>query len=235
MRSLLELVPGRSAGFTFLASAALFAALPAARAGVITTPSGFNVETQAGPGLFAILPDGRALYSTGFFGADQLSLRQPDGTLTLFATGFGSVAGIAQSPLTGDIVVGDSFFAPALRVLRDLNLDGDALDAGEDTPLAVTLPVLANGLPPQPFDLSFRPGTDELYLSGSATNGGGVVSGAVVRIAGGSAAVFVDGLGYAGGMAWAGGTLYTADLTPVIFVGRVLALTDGNADNDALD
>src|SRR5262245_5505644 len=184
MRSLLELVPGRSAGFTFLASAALFAALPAARAGVITTPSGFNVETQAGPGLFAILPDGRALYSTGFFGADQLSLRQPDGTLTLFATGFGSLAGLAQSPVTGDIVVGDSFFAPALRVLRDLNHDGDTLDAGEDTPHPAVLPVLSNGAAPLPFDLQFKPGTDELYLSGSTPFGINPTLGVVLRIAG---------------------------------------------------
>jgi hypothetical protein len=236
MRSLLELVSGRRAAGSSLLLAALSAAalLPtAARAEGITLPAGFNVETQSGPGLFAVLPDGKALYSTGFFGADELSLRQPDGSLTLFATGFGSLAGLAQSPVTGDIVVGDSFFAPPLRVLHDLNGDGDALDAGEDVPHPAVLPTLPNRAAPLPFDLQFKPGTDELFMSGSTPFGINPTLGVVLRIAGGSAGVFAEGLTFAAGMAWSGGTLYVADTN--LGVGHVAALTDGNADGDALD
>jgi hypothetical protein len=235
MRSLLAPSGRAAAGLSVLPAALAAAALlPAgARAEGITLPAGFNVETQSGPGLYAVLPDGKALYSTGFFGADELSLRQPDGSLTLFATGFGSLAGIAQSPVTGDIVVGDSFLLPALRVLRDLNDDGDALDAGEDTAHPAVLPVLPNRASPLPFDLQFKPGTDELYMSGSTPFGINPTLGVVLRITGASASVFAEGLTFAAGMTWSGGTLYVADTS--LGVGHVAALTDGNADGDALD
>jgi len=217
-----------------------FAALalaPAARASDVVVPAGFNVESSpASAGILAeILPDGTVLVGTGVFGNDQLSVRHADGTLTLFATGFGSLAGIAQSPVTGQIVVGDSLSAPALHMLADLNHDGDALDAGENVPHPVSLPVLSNGAAPLPFTLAYRPGTDELYVTGSTPFGILPTLGVVVRIAGGSATVYADGLGFAAGMVWSGATLHVADVSAGTFVGRVLALTDGNADGDALD
>ena len=75
-----------------------------AQAGGFVVPAGFNFESvpAAGPAVTQLL-DGRILVSTGFFGADELSVLQPDGTAVLFATGFGSLAGVAQSPVTGDI------------------------------------------------------------------------------------------------------------------------------------
>ncbi len=210
---------------------------PAASASDITLPAGFNVETSpaSSGSVAAVLPDGTLLVGTGFFGADELSVRHADGTQTLFATGFGSIAGIAQSPVTGDIIVGDSFFLPVLRVLHDLNHDGDALDAGENVPSPVALPVLSNGAAPLPFALTFRPGTDELFITGSTPFGVSPTLGVVLRVSGGIATVFADGLGYASGQVWAGDTLYVADLKAVSFVGRVLSLKDGNADGDALD
>jgi len=223
-----------SAGLALSAGLVLLA--PAARASDITAPAGFNVESSpASDGnVAAVLPDGTVLVGTGSFGADQLSVRHPDGSLTLFATGFGSVAGIAQSPVSCAIVVGDSFPVGALRVLHDLNNDGDALDAGENVPHPVALPVLSNMAAPLPFALTFRPGTDELYVTGSTPFGVSPTLGVVVRIASGSAGIFADGLGYASGQVWDGSTLYVADLG-LNFVGRVLALTDDNADGDALD
>ncbi len=221
-----------------LSAALLAAALlsPGALAGGVTLPVGFNVETQPGPGVIAaVLADGRVLLHTGVFLADDLLLRRPDGSVTLFATGIGSLAGLALSPVTGDIVAGDSVFAPPLHVLRDLNADGDALDAGENVAHPATLPVLSNGQAPLPFDLAFRPGTDELYVSGSTPFGTFPVLGVVARVAGGAAAVWAEGLGFAAGMVWSGDVLHAADADSSTFVGRVLTLHDGNADGDALD
>ena len=205
---------------------------PVALAGDPPLPAGFNVETLAGGSFVAtVLADGTVLANTFAFGNDDLLLNHPDGIQTLFADGLGSLAGIAQSPVTGAIVVGDSHFLSAgLRVLQDLNDDGDALDAGENVAHPAVLPVMPDGLQPLPFDLSFRPGTDELYLSGSTP---GLALGAVVRIAGGVATVYADGLMFAGCMAWEGDTLMVADAS--VTSGRVLALTDGNDDGDALD
>jgi hypothetical protein len=213
------------------------ALVPAAHAGDITVPAGFNVESSpaSAGNLSAVLADGTVLVDTGSFGNDQLSVRHADGSLTLWATGFGSLAGLAQSPVTGDIVVGDSFSAPALHVLRDLNHDGDVLDAGENVPHPVALPVLSNGSAPLPFALSYRPGTDELFVTGSTPFSVQPTLGVVVRIAGGSASVYADGLGFAAGQVWVGGSLYVADVDSGTFVGRVVTLTDGNADGDALD
>ncbi len=202
-----------------------------------TVPSGFNLESavSAGP-VVAQLADGRVLVSTGVFGADALGVLQPDGTALPFATGFGSLAGVAQSPVTGDIVVGDSLLRPALSVLRDLNGDGDMLDGGEVVPYDVQPGVLPNGLAPLPFALSFEPGTDVLYMSGSTPfSGMAATLGVVSRFAGGTETVFADGLGFAGSMAWDDGVLHVADLDATTFVGRVLALADGNADGDATD
>lgn len=212
-------------------------AVPAtALASDFTVPTGFNFESAPAPGPVAgILDDGTIFLSTGSFGADELSVVHPDGSSTLFATGFGSLAGIARSPVTGDIVVGDSFFAPALRVLRDLNNDGDALDAGEDTAHPVQPGTLPNGLAPLPFALSFKPGTDELYMTGSTPFDPMAASqGAVLRIVGGSQTQFALGLGFAAGMAWDGDDLYVADLDSTTFVGRVLTLNDADNDGDAM-
>jgi hypothetical protein len=216
---------------------AVAAAAPVALASDVVVPAGFNVESSpaSAGNLAAVLPDGTVLVGTGSFGNDQLSVRQPDGSLTLFATGFGSLAGIAQSPVSGQIVVGDSFFAPALHVLADLNGDGDALDFGENVAHPVALPVLSNGQAPLPFTLAFRPGTDELFVSGSTPFGTQPTLGVVVRIAGGAATVHADGLGFAAGMVWDGATLHVADVDASTFAGRVVSLTDANADGDALD
>ncbi len=202
---------------------------PLAAAGDAVIPSGFNLETRpaAGP-LAGILEDGTVLLSTGFFGADELSVRHPDGSVTLFATGFGALAGIAQSPLTGEIVVGDSLYAPALAVLRDLNGDGDALDPGEHVAHAASLPPMPNGQPLLPFDIAFRPGTDECFVSGSTTFTVPPSLGAVARVVGSTSNVYAGGLGIASGLCFVGDTLYVADLNPATFAGRVHRFVDAN-------
>jgi hypothetical protein len=215
---------------------AILALLPAAAAGTVDTPAGFNVETHldAGP-LLLPLPDGGALLAIGSFGDEAIVRRLPNGTVIPFAAGFGSLAGAALSPVTGELVVGDSLDAVPLRVLVDLNGDLDCLDAGEDVPHAAVLPVLPNGAPPLPFDMVFRPGTDELYMAGSTHFSVFPTLGVVVRIAGGAASVHAEGFGYAGGLAWRGDALFAADVDTGTFAGRVLTLTDGNDDGDALD
>ena len=222
---------------TPILSAALLAALALpSPAGVVTTPDGFDVETvtPGGP-LVTQLADGRVLLSTGVFGADELSVSLPGGQTQLFARGFGSIAGVAESPLDGTIVVGDSFGATPLWRLTDLNADGDALDPGENVPHPAVLPVLANGAAPLPFALVFRPGTDELYMTGSTPFAVSPLLGVVVRIEGGAASVYAEGFGFAGGATFVGDALFVADLDAATFLGRVVALTDGNADGDALD
>ena len=214
----------------------LFVLAPAALAGTLVVPHGFNVETHADVGpLMLPLPDGGALLSTGSFGAAGISRRLPDGSVIPFATGFGSLAGAAISPVTGQLVVGDSFGPVALHVLTDTNGDLDCLDAGEDMPHPVALPVLPNGVAPLPFEMIFKPGTDELFVSGSTPFSVSPVLGVVVKIAGGTASVFAEGLGFAAGIQWSGDTLYVADVDALSFVGRVVRLTDGNADGDAVD
>jgi hypothetical protein len=209
---------------------------PAALCGGFDAPPGFNVETHPDAGGLAhVLPDGSQLLAAGSFGNQSLLRRLPDGTLLDFAGPFGSLAGLAQSPLTGELIVGESAGAAPLLVLRDLNGDLDCLDAGESTPHAVALPVLPNGAAPLPYDLAFRPGTDELYVIGATPFGVSPTLGVVVRIASGSATVFADGLGYSGGLAFHGDTLYAGDLDTGTFTGRVVALRDLDADGDALD
>lgn len=217
-------------------SAATLAALAfPSPAGVVTTADGFDVETvfPGGP-LVTQLADGRVLLGTGVFGDDALSVSLPGGLTQLFAEGFGSIAGVAQSPLDGTIVVGDSFGAVPLRVLADLNADGDALDPGENVPHPAMLPVLANGAAPLPFDLVFRPGTGELYMTGSTPFGISPLLGVVVRIEGAAASVWAEGFGFTGGATFVDETLLVADLDAT-FTGRVVALRDDNADGDALD
>jgi len=215
---------------------ALLGLAPAALAGSLVAPPGFNVETHPDAGALLLpLPDGSDLLATGAFGAAAIARRLPDGSVIPFATGFGSLAGAALSPVTGDLVVGDSFFAPALRLLRDTNGDLDCLDAGEDVPHPAVLPLLSNGAAPLPFELTFRPGTDELYVSGSTPFGVFPVLGVVLEVAGGSAGVFAEGLGFAAGLQWSGATLYVADVNATDFSGRVVALRDLDADGDALD
>lgn len=224
---------------TYLTTLLVVLFATSAHAGDITVPSGFNVETvpSAGP-LAAILFDGTVLIDTGTFTDDELSVLHPDGSVTLFADGFGDVAGIAQDPITGDIIVGDSKFLPMLHVLRDLNGDGDALDPGENTTHPAALPVLDNGGVPLPFLMEFKPGTSDLYMTGSTHFSIFPTLGVVVRISGGSATVYADGLTFPAGLLWDGDRMYVADayLTKTFdFVGRVLTLDDGNGDDDALD
>jgi hypothetical protein len=208
---------------------------PVALAGAVA-PDGFNVETRpdAGP-LMLTLPDGSALLATGSFGDSGIARRLPNGTVIPFADGFGSLAGAAVSPVTGELVVGDSFGPVPLHVLVDTNGDLDCLDAGEDLRHPVALPVLSNGAAPLPFEMTFKPGTDELYVSGSTPFFVSPVLGVVVKVAGGSASVFADGLGFAGGVQWVGDTLYAVDSDSSTFAGSVRRLTDGNLDGDALD
>jgi hypothetical protein len=224
----------------FVLTSLLFTVLAtSAHAGDISAPPGFNTETvtAAGP-LAKILPDGTVLIGTGVFLADELSVLHPDGTVTLFATGYGDIAGIAQDPISGDIIVGDSEFSPSLHVLRDLNSDGDMLDPGEDTAHPAVLPVLSNGGVPLPFLLEFKPGTSELFMTGSTHFSIFPPLGVVLRIVGGTASIFADGMTFPADMLWDDDTMYVADayLTPAFdFFGRVVTLEDGNADDDALD
>lgn len=202
-----------------------------------TIPAGYNFETSlsAGP-VVGVLDDGRLLVSTGFFGADEISVIHADGSHSLFATGFGSLAGVAQSPVTGDILVGDSLFTPSLTVLRDMDGNGDALGAGEKIPFAVQPGLLPEGLAPLPFSLSFQPGTDNLFMTGSTPFDPMVpTTGIVSRFSAGVETTFASGLGYPSGMAWAGDELYVADLNASTFAGRILTLSDHNKDGDASD
>lgn len=216
---------------TALAVATTFAA--SASAGDVSVPSGFNVETDAQPALVAgTLLDGTVLYSTGVFGAGELSVLD-DGVLVPFAQGFGSIAGVAQSPVTGEIVVGDSF-PGQLWLLDDLNGDGDALDAGETILHPAAFPVPAGGGEYLPFDVAFRPGSDELFVSYS-TFGADPFEGGVFRVADDVFNDFATGYGFAGGLLFDGDVLYVADLNNTTFAGRVARLVDGNADGDALD
>jgi hypothetical protein len=241
MRSFL---PFRSLPST--AHAALLAAFtlalpaPPARAGDVVTPSGFNAETRpaAGP-VVLFLADGRALLSTGSFGADELSIQHADGSVTLYAQGIGGLAGVAQEPSTGALVVGDSNGPIPLLRLVDLNDDGDALDAGEMVAHPTPWPLVA-GESPLPFGLAFRPGAaqDELYVSASSPS---FQPGMVIRVAGGTAGLWAtDGLLFPGGLAWDDDTLHVADSvfdpgSPTFFSGSVMAFRDGNGDDDALD
>ncbi|MFT7462898.1 MAG: hypothetical protein ACI9EF_001240, partial [Pseudohongiellaceae bacterium] len=220
----------------FLAGLGLACLSPAAAAGEFDLTPGFNLESVPSPSsFFAVLNDGTVLRASGSFGDESLLAVQPDGSTAVFATGFGSLAGLAQSELSGEIVVGDSFFSPSLWSLDDLNDDGDALDPGEMVPFAVQPPVLSNGAAPLPFALIFAPGTDDLYMSGSTPFGIEPALGVVTRTSGGSAAVFGDGMGFPGNIVFSGGDLYVADLDSSTFAGRVITLTDGNGDDDALD
>ena len=228
-----------SASLAFRGAAALALVLlaPASRAAAsdVVVPSGLNAETRlaAGP-MIAELADGTRVLSTGFFSAEQLSLQHADGSVTVYAEGIGSISGVAQSPSTGDLVVGDSFSATPLLVISDLNDDGDALDPGEVAPHPVALPPLPLGAAPLPFSVGFRPGaaTDELYVTISAPSAS--EPGAVYRVADGACTTYATGFGYPGGLAWDGDTLYVAQNTTG-FEGQVFALTDLNDDDDALD
>ncbi len=215
---------------------AAFAALafvPSALAGDVSVPAGFNVETNAAPALVAgQLNDGSLLYSTGVFGAGELSLLV-DGELVPFAAGFGSIAGVAQSPLTGELVVGDSF-PGMLWLVDDLNDDGDALDAGETIPHPAPFPRPSTGGEYLPFDLAFAPGSNDLFMTYS-TFGAATFEGGVFAIADDAFASFADGFGFAAGLLFVDDALYVADLNNTSFVGRVARLVDGNADGDALD
>ena len=210
---------------------------PVALATDIVKPSGFNVETvPPKPSIAITLADGTQLVRGGGFGSETLLAIQPDSPPTLWATGFGSIAGMAQSPVTGEFVVGDSYSLPGvirLRVLRDLDGDGDALDAGEDVPHPAQPPVLSSMLQAVPYDLTFRPGTDELYMSGSTI--GAVLQGVVTRTVGGTVSEYANGLAYAGDFVWAGETLLVADSDFFAGTGRVVSLRDLNHDGDALD
>ncbi|GJM22867.1 MAG: hypothetical protein DHS20C15_27820 [Planctomycetota bacterium] len=204
---------------------ALAAALSStAFAGDFSMPSGVNLESVPGAGVTAALTDGTLLYSTGSFGADALSTRNLDGSFTLFAEGFGSLSGIAQSPVTGQIVVGDSAGAAALWLLEDLNRDGDCLDAGENIAHPVQPPMLPSGAVPLPFDIAFRPGTDEFWMSGSTPFGFEPFQGVLTRTVDGANDLMLDDLGFAAGIAFDGDTLYLGDIAPDFSSARVLRM-----------
>lgn len=201
-------------------------------------PSGFTLETITLAPLAAVLEDGTELFSTGTFPNDELTARAPDGMTQLYATGFGSLAGVAQSPVSGFQVAGDSANATALWLLRDLNDDGNCLGPGEMVAFDPQPPVLTNAPTPEaplPFDVVYRPGTDELYMSGSTPTDG---YGAVTRSVGGVVTVYAEGFGFAGDMVWDGDVLYLGDVEfDAMFnaTGFVYALQDLNDDGDALD
>ena len=204
-----------------------------AHAGEFVVPTGYNFESvPLGGAVVGFLDDGRTLLVAGDFGTNELLVRETDGSVRLYATNIGSLAGVAQSPVTGQVVIGDSLLLPALRILEDLNNDGDCLDAGEDVPHPAQPTPLSNGEAPVPFDLAFRPGTDELYMKGSTFTT--PTLGVVNKVVGNTTTLWADGLAFPGSMVWEGDTLYTADLSES-FVGRVITLRDENADGDALD
>lgn len=208
--------------FTPLALAAGLAA--PALAGDFTMPSGINLESVPGAPVVGTLTDGTLLYSTGGFGAEELSTRNPDGSFTPVADGFGSLAGVAQSPVTGQLVVGDSAGSAALWLLTDLNTDGDFLDAGETLPHPVQPPMLGSGAIPLPFDIAFRPGTDEFWMTGSTPFGFEPFQGVLTRTVDGVAELLLDDLGFAAGLAFDGDTLYAADLAADFSAGRVIVM-----------
>jgi len=215
---------------------ALCSCAPAGFCGTFDAPPGFNVETRPEPGSFLLtLPDGSQLYATGPFLGQTIVRRLPGGTLLDFAGPFGSLGGAALSPQTGELVVGESAGPAPLLVLRDLNADLDCLDAGEVQAHPAALPVLSNGAAPLPYDLAFRPGTDELYVSGSTPFGISPTLGVVLRVSGGAATVWAAGLGFAGGLDFAGDALHVADLDAATFAGRVVVARDLDHDGDALD
>lgn len=217
------------------ALAAGLAPLALADTVLVQVPSGFNAETNPTLPTTVELADGTHLLVTGSFGAQGLSVVHPDGTVTPFATGFGSVAGIAQSPVTGQIVVGDSAGATALLLLDDLNDDGDVLDAGELVPHPAQPPVLSNGAAPLPFDIAFEPGSDRFFMSGSTPFSVVPALGVVTVTEAGSASVYAEGFGFPGALAFDGDTLLAADVDADSFIGRVVGLRDLNDDGDALD
>jgi hypothetical protein len=216
-----------------LCPALLGALCSSALAGDITKPSGFNIETvdAAGP-IAAVLDDGSWLLTTP---GPSLTRRAPDGTLSLFAEGFQSIDGVSQSTLSGDIAVGDLISPEIIWLLRDLNNDGDALDAGERTAYPTTHPELSNGLPTLAFDVAFEPGTDVLYLIGTTNFMVFPSLPAIVRYEGGEGSVYFTDLGFSGGLAFRDGVLYAASLNSSLFVGEVFALLDDNDDGDAMD
>ncbi|MGQ0552680.1 MAG: hypothetical protein ACT4PU_05625 [Planctomycetota bacterium] len=198
-------------------------------------PSGFNAETRPSVGTPVLrLADGRLLRATSVFGNDQLWVEALDGMLSPFAPALGSVAGLAQSPSTGDVVVGDSYFGnEPLVLLSDSNDDGDMLDAGEMQPFPVSLPDLSGFGLPTPFAMTYRTteSGEELYVSVSNP-------GAVIKFSGGTWTLFAEGLQFAAGLVWDGEALYVAnsDLDRFFnFSGRVMVYRDLSADGDALD
>jgi hypothetical protein len=216
-----------------LCPALLGALCSSALAGDITKPSGFNIETvdAAGP-IAAVLDDGSWLLATP---GPSLTRRAPDGTLSLYAEGFQSLDGVSQSTLSGDIAVGDLISPEIIWLLRDLNNDGDALDAGERTAYPTTHPELSNGLPALAFDVAFEPGTDVLYLIGTTNFMVFPSLPAIVRYEKGAGQVYYDALGFSGGLAFRDGVLYAGNLDSSFFFGEVITLADGNGDGDAMD
>ena len=221
----------------FLISTAALGGLlcTSALAGDITTPDGFNVETDPSRGhLFALLSDGSLLRSTGSFGAEQLKRVYSDGSSQIFADGIGSLAGFAISDASGDMVVGDSFGASSLWLLQDLNDDGDVLDPGERSPFPVQPPVQPNGFDAVPFALAYAPGTDELYMSASTF--GSPPDGTLLRFDGNAWSPFADGFDYPGGLLFTdNGLLMSETFAFPVIGGRVVRFVDGNNDGDAMD
>ena len=204
-------------------------------------PVGFNIESNVLPGpVVGALGDGSLLISTGGFGTSGLDIVGHGENPSTFASGFGSVAGVAISPLTGALLVGDS--APEfsvtgqpLNILQDLNGDGDVLDQGEHIAHPATLPILSNGASILPFIIEYEPTANRFLVSGSTPFGSAPTLGAIIAVGETEAHIWASGFGYAADMVADGQTLYLADLDANSFVGRVYALSDNNGDDDALD
>ena len=210
-------------------------AAPSASAGDALLPDGFNLETRptGGQPVFT-MNDGSTLVKFGGFGPNAFRVLHADGTLSLYATGVGSFAGAAQSPVTGDVFIGD-FNTGGVWHFHDDNDDGDALDVGEQSVLAASLALLPGGLTIGSYSLAFEPGTDDLYFNGGAADFSATY---VVRVTDAStptaaANIYFQGLTFSGGVAWHDGALYTGDFA--FPTSRVVKLVDGNDDGDALD
>ncbi len=236
-----------------LATAALPLSYAQAQLTVLAPPPGYLVSSlelgQPFGGSLAFHPadPDRFYASIGAFGAVSI-LRADAGTQTTatVAGPFGNIGGLAVLA-NGDLLITENYTSDTVLRARDLNTDGDFLDAGEMTELLA--PILHDNVDFTGAQIAVAP-------SGGAS---GVPAGAAVvqtadgqtssellvvrdpatatpvyRPAGGA---YFSGFQYNGGLAFtASGHLISGDseFDPFTFTskGRITALVNSNADED---
>jgi hypothetical protein len=124
-------------------------AAPGANIQVQSVAAGYTTSSIELGAVFggAIAPDpadADHLYvSSGFFGSQTiLSVDAGAGTTRTVAAGFGNIGGIAVLG-NGDLAITENFLSDKVLRARDLNSNGDFLDAGEVTELIA--PILTDG------------------------------------------------------------------------------------------